>query len=356
MSGYEIRPFTPAKRDGFLSLYEAVFDKQKDSEWFAWKYEENPYVDTVPILLATSGTDVVGARSFFALPVACNGNRNTVLQPCDTMVHPNHRRQGLFTRLTEEAIDRYDCPFFFNFPNNHSLPGNLKLGWRKVTERRVRLRIENPGRLLTDRTDRRSVKLAGKLGTALTQQYYRIRESVSAQSAEYTVYKQGTIPSEELAGLYRRSVPSTIHTERDTQFFNWRFSNPDWKYRTYIAQRDEPEAAIVTGTPTGGTPTTTKLIDVLPLDGTPVSAFATLLSEIVTDHSETDIFTIPDGIVPNSILRDYGFHAIDGPLLSRFTEPRTHVARTLTDDWRIEGLDITDAGNWLLTFVENDMN
>src|SRR5205085_1302800 len=38
--------------------------------------------------------------------------------------------------------------FVFNTPNERSLPGYLKLGWRQLSDRRMRVRVRRPDRLL----------------------------------------------------------------------------------------------------------------------------------------------------------------------------------------------------------------
>jgi hypothetical protein len=52
----------------------------------------------------------------------------------DTAVHPKHQGKGLFTKLTLQMINNLaeaDTAFVFNTPNQQSLPGYLKMGWKK---------------------------------------------------------------------------------------------------------------------------------------------------------------------------------------------------------------------------------
>ncbi|ELZ01477.1 hypothetical protein C482_06874 [Natrialba chahannaoensis JCM 10990] len=152
-ASYTVRPFRPSDRSAFLSLYERVFGQERDTEWFRWKFERNPYVDHVPIIVAERDGELVGARSFFAQPIRNGETVFPAFQPCDTMVHPDHQRQGLFDRMNELALERYvgqarDPAFCFNFPNEHSKQGNINYGWQDVGTVPMYYRPQDPGTVL----------------------------------------------------------------------------------------------------------------------------------------------------------------------------------------------------------------
>lgn len=354
---YNIRPYEPGDRDEILSLYEVVFGRTKDAEWFAWKYENSPYVDHVPILVATAEGAVVGARPFFALCMSCNRTHDVVLQPCDAMVHPDHRRQGLFTRMTERAIERYrsDCRYFFNFPNDLSLSGNRKLGWRSVSKLVSYYRIENPARVAGAQSDSAFARIAGELGTVLARGYYRFRDTLSTSPSGISVRTEDEIPTEELTALYRESVLNEIHVVRDERFYGWRFENPEWNYTTYLAETDEGiQAAIVVGTSTDSGPTTTRFVDTVPLESTSESLDKVLIETILTDLSDTDVFCTRAQGLSESVLHSFGFRGDDTLPLSLLNTRTNHAVRALNDGWEPHGVDITDPDNWRLTFAVHD--
>ena len=64
MSEYDIRHYRPDDRDGFLSLYRTVMDREKQEDWFSWKYQGNPYTDNVPMIVGVADGEIVGARPF----------------------------------------------------------------------------------------------------------------------------------------------------------------------------------------------------------------------------------------------------------------------------------------------------
>ncbi|WP_157744141.1 GNAT family N-acetyltransferase [Halopenitus persicus] len=357
MGDYEIRRYGTGDRDEFLSLYATVMGERKGTEWFDWKYGANPYVDHVAMFVAVTDGTIVGARPFVALPVRIDGERDVVLQPADAIVHPDHRRRGLFTRMTEHAIERYagDHPFFFNFPNHRSLPGNLDLGWRIVSERSAYYRIANPVRVVRARTDRTGVQVASRIGAPIARGYYGLRDLTASTPPTAAIRTVTEPPAAALAALYRRSVPAGIHAVRDEEFYRWRLDNPDWEYTTYVAEeRGEPRAAIVTGTAVESSLRTTKLTDVVPLGTAPKPLLETLIHRILQDRAETDLFVAPSQGIPASVLGTFGFHPDAAPPLSFVSTRTTHVVRSLADDRERTGTDLGRPDSWLMTFIERD--
>ncbi len=357
MPPYEIRQYHPDDKNAFLSLYRTVMGREQGTKWFAWKYEQNPYTDHVPMIVGVDGGEIVAARPFFALPISHNGRCETVLQPADAMVHPDHRRQGLFTRMTERAIEQYTGAyrFFFNFPNARSLSGNLTLGWRVVSKRPCYYRIAHPERVAAAQTDHRAIHLLGKLATPIATGYHRLRDYTASETATTTVRTEPNLLLTELTALYATAVSDEIHACRDEQFYRWRLANPNWIYRTYLAENASgPIAAIVTGTSVGPRPTTTKLTDVVPVKNAPEPALVALIGQILTDHAETDIFVAPSQGFPRAVLTAFGFHADNRFPLSALACQTTHVVRGLSDDGEHSAGELTDPARWALTFIEED--
>ena len=355
-SEYEIRRFEHGDTEEFLSLYATVMGERKGRDWFGWKYAANPHVDHVPIIVGTLDETIVAARPFFALPMRIRGEREIALQPADTMVHPDHRRRGLFTRMTERAIERYTGkhPLFFNFPNDRSRPGYLKLGWETVAERSTYYRIQRLDAVGTALSDRSAVRLACAAGAPVTRGYNRLRDRTAPDPDGITVRTEPN-PAASLAALSETASSDRIHAARDEEFYRWRLGNPDWEYTAYVADGDAgPEAAVVAGTTVDREPTTTKLTDVVPLGTAPEDALAGLIGRVVADHTETDLFAAPPQGIPVSVLQAFGFHADTSLPLSYLTSQTTHVVRTLPDDRVQNETDVTDPDSWLLTFAEAD--
>ncbi|GAA0662671.1 GNAT family N-acetyltransferase [Natronoarchaeum mannanilyticum] len=352
---YEIRQFRQGDADRFATLYEAVFEATPPDEWFDWKYRDNPFVDHVPITVAVDGDGtLVGARPLLALPMAAGSRKFLALQPGDTMVHPDHRRQGLFTRMTERTIERYhdhEAALFFNFPNEKSGPGYRKLGWRDVGEVTTYYRIQSPGAWL----DAGSIPDAA--ADLIADGYNRVRDALATAPDDVAVERYEEIPAELVASQYRSRIPDGFHANRSVRYLRWRFRNPEWTYRTYVARDacERPIGAAVVGTQIDGGRTIAKLTDVVP----PTAGrreLAALLSAALSDHDGADTIAAP-ACLPRDVLSQVGFHPDTAPTLSLASTTMNHVARPATvdaDDWTLFGRSVTDADNWALTFGEQD--
>ncbi|SIS53525.1 GNAT family N-acetyltransferase [Belliella pelovolcani] len=106
----------------------------KSTTLWRWKHLENPFGPSL-VFVAEEHGELLGVRAFLQWSWVNEDKEFQALRAVDTAVHPNHQGKGIFSKLTaalaEEArIRRYH--FIFNTPNEKSLPGYLKLGWKKL--------------------------------------------------------------------------------------------------------------------------------------------------------------------------------------------------------------------------------
>jgi GNAT superfamily N-acetyltransferase len=106
---------------------------ERAAPFFRWKHMDNPFGESL-MLLATDGDRVVGLRAFMRWRFLAGDRVVTAVRAVDTATHPEYQGRGIFRKLTLEALDRLrgDVDLVFNTPNEKSLPGYLKMGWRTV--------------------------------------------------------------------------------------------------------------------------------------------------------------------------------------------------------------------------------
>jgi len=356
-TAHAIREFESRDLASVSELYETVFGDERDEEWFDWKYRRNPYVDHVPITVATDEAGrIIGARPFLALPLAIEGRRELALQPCDTMVHPDHRRQGLFTRMTERAIERYadhEAALFFNFPNEHSQAGYEKLGWEPIGHVTTRYRIHRPSKGLPGGSTVQNI--SGSVANVVQRGYLAILKRLAQSPSGMTVSKHDRPPLDELLTLYRSATPAGVHVLRDDRFWRWRFENPDWTYGYYLVhERGEPVAGAVVGQSVddSGHVRLTDVVPVTPSD----DATAALLAAVLDDHRDADAILAPSTL-PSSVCTRFGFLSDTRLPLSAVSSPTTLVARPATregDVWPPGLQPVRTRSNWSITFAERD--
>lgn len=380
-----IRPFEPGDRDAFLSLYETVFDRERSGDWFRWKYEANPYVDHVPIVVAEADDGIVGCRAFFAQELRIDDAVYPAFQPCDTMVHPTYQGQGIFSRMNEFAIEYYadrEPTCCFNFPNEQSKPGNLTHGWQEIGTVPVYYRPQDPVGSVKELTDdpdgetdgtRREAEgwpvddggpgtdrlrpgddggdgVANALGDAVTSSQQAGDRLLATSSGEFDVVEFETPPPSLLASAYRRAIPDGIHTNRTAEFYEWRFRNPARTYSAYVATRDgeTPVAALVCSS----VDTHLRIVETLPrqTDAEP-AAINQLLAAALLDRGDHNYVTAFGETLPSPLR--FRFYPDTRFPLSTLIKPtaRTLLARDLGGTTRFEE---TAIDHWALSRLDLD--
>jgi hypothetical protein len=131
----EIRPINLEEDlDEVLSLLSVSLRNIGDKSWFYWKHIQNPFGQS-PGYVATEGKKIIGVRLFLKWNFTFEGNLISAIRPVDTATHPDARGLGVFKKLTQHGIAEVNANgshIIFNTPNQNSLPGYLKMGWRKL--------------------------------------------------------------------------------------------------------------------------------------------------------------------------------------------------------------------------------
>lgn len=350
---YDIRPYEYDDASDVIALYESIWGAAVDETWLHHRFIANPFVDHTTMIVADSGEEVVGARPYVAHPVRSNGERRLALLLNDLMVHPDHRRRGLFTRMTERVIEDNsdDAAVTVNFANDLSAPGYRKMGFDEIgTGLHKDVRLQRPGAFIRERTGGVTGSVAATvadLGIATYQQARR----VARPHIDVEVERYRGIPADRLRGLDTGATEG-IHTARTTPVYRWLAADPRWRHWTYIAENGAEEAALVVKERVDDNDGCW-IGDALPLDGSSVDTLAGLLEVVVRDFRDAPQISVTGPIVyerllPPALLRRYGFHASVNPLFARLAAtPDTVFVNYLGDGPPvIGGLDVRDPGSW----------
>jgi hypothetical protein len=380
---YHLRPYQSRDRDRFLSLYETVWGRKKSVDWFEWRFESNPYQDGVQMIVAESSEELVGVEPLVPFRLQIGETTYEASQPVDWMVHPDHRRCGLFTRMTEAVLEQYlpDVSLFFNFPNEHLQPGLRKFDWQTVGPVACRYRVQNTRAFVEAKNANQHstpVSIAGKLARPVVRAGLGLFDRFGSPPSGITVDRFTDVPVETIHERYSSARPNRIHVPRNRPFLRWRFANPNWETTSYVASRDgEPVASIIAATEQIENCRITHLLDSQPMSrqSRRPAAFEALLAELVSDASDSDLLRAPAHCYPQ-VFRRYGFFRDDTFPLSTVSTQTTHTIRTPpatagatrnatqeatknggskspTDS--ISAVDLGDPKNWLLTVADLDI-
>jgi GNAT superfamily N-acetyltransferase len=214
LTDVRIRPFRDGDESGVLRLLRDTLGEgpagHRSAEFFRWKHQENPFGRSF-MLLAESGDEIVGLRAFMRWSLRHDGRTIRAVRAVDTATHPLHQGRGIFSKLTRAAIEelRSDADLVFNTPNEKSLPGYLKMGWRRVGRVPVRVRVRRPIRFLRGL---RSIEADATVGGRKPQ--------VMAMPAERLLANAAAV-----ADLLQR-LPTTRdwETPRGPSYLRWRYA------------------------------------------------------------------------------------------------------------------------------------
>jgi hypothetical protein len=148
----DIRPFVDTDSPAVLDLLTAAMGGgpagRRLPEFFQWKHIDNPFGRSF-MLVACAEDRIIGLRAFMRWRFRAEESTVEAVRAVDTATHPEFQGGGIFSRLTLAALDelRGHVDLVFNTPNEKSLPGYLKMGWRTVGRVPVWIRPRRPIRV-----------------------------------------------------------------------------------------------------------------------------------------------------------------------------------------------------------------
>jgi hypothetical protein len=122
----------------FIEVQKKVFNSNYEFEKFKCKYINNIFGSSI-LSITYINQRPIAARAFWRNDLS--GKK--AFQPCDTAVLKQYRGRGIFTKMNQKILDFLEDKIsIYNFPNDNSLPGYLKMGW-EVSQKK-RYKIFNP--------------------------------------------------------------------------------------------------------------------------------------------------------------------------------------------------------------------
>jgi N-acetylglutamate synthase-like GNAT family acetyltransferase len=164
-----------------------------------------------------------------------SGDRTvSAVRAVDTVTHPDYRRYGIFSRLTQQALKKVKdagINLIFNTPNATVLPGYLKLGWSLVYRIRPQIKILNyPG------------FMAGIARNRLKRQPSKLDPSLQCFRQDTTSLGELLDREKSFERLLQRREKqknNRLHTFLTTEYLSWRYSRyPFTKYRVVYRHKN----------------------------------------------------------------------------------------------------------------------
>ncbi len=356
---YQIIHYCPEHKEQVLKVLEYLwsYDRDKFVSHFEWKYELNPNADCVLGIVALYREKVVGFRGYFAdrFIIKSPSHKFSILHPCDTVVHPEHRNKGLSVYMGNHAFlyDNNRYPVFMNMTcGSESLPGYLKMDFRPL-EQKILLKkwrwnpvwIWKYRQIKSQKTPLENARISyGYHGDLLVS-----NKSMPEDMA--SVVEEHGYPENKLC-LYQ-----------DQSFFKWRYNSCTQKYVFYFFMKDNTvKGYVVVRLSTNNN--TGLIIDYAQAG---VDAIKKILKYIIKAKHFIDLSIYSYGIDKQlyKTFSDLGFALqakwmkfIPGrglkkkPLFPLLVRP---VKETVSEqDFVLYGLNILDFSNWLIKPICSD--
>jgi GNAT superfamily N-acetyltransferase len=217
-----------------VTLFNLVFSTNRGIRMWEWKHLRNPLnPPQLQIVVAVDGERIVGARPLMLANMRVGSEILKAGQPCDTMVHPDYRRQGLLSKMNDLAIEHaraMGLSLFYNFPNPFSSPGYLKQGWEKLIPLESLMRLEDPVRVAEAKFGR---GVASKvLGTSFGMIFGRTPPRRNWPEEHNYQLKTSDRATEQLDALEKLYQEDKIELDRSPTYLEWRIDrHPEHEYR-----------------------------------------------------------------------------------------------------------------------------
>lgn len=333
---YDFVPFDYDRLSEVLDLERTLWsqDAEANAAYFAWKYEQNPFLDRLHMYLALAGDEVVGVRGFHGTAWRVDENGSTVVTPTggDTVVVPEHRNRFLFEKINSYSLsqlEREGVKMVCNFSGGPvTYLRSLRAGWRT-------LGAYLP--LARDRTQGDGVRSHADAGGVEVEEAPR---------------------SDAMVDLVEHlEDPSAIRLNKDRAFFEWRFRNPLSRYVFLYADEG--------GALSGYMVLQRRLLKrargmrIVDWEAADDQTFGRLLSAAISEV-DTERLTIWSATLPPAAQARFeaaGFRAVDDTKGSRHYRPGPLVAAIGSDPsepWRLGSHAITDLQNWRLRLACSD--
>ena len=224
---YTVRAYRDADERGAVGLLRESLgggtDGVRAADLFRWKHLENPFGRSL-MIVAEDGERIIGLRAFMRWGFRAGDRRVEAVRAVDTATHPEYQRKGVFSRLTRAALEELEgkADLVFNTPNQRSLPGYLKMGWRVVGRFPVSVRIRRP------------LRVASALVRSAP-----MRDAVPGAPPSEAMTAARALEDPRVPELLDQvgAAPGRLATARDVEYLRWRYgSAPGLEYRAVVVE------------------------------------------------------------------------------------------------------------------------
>ncbi|MFH1314430.1 MAG: GNAT family N-acetyltransferase [Candidatus Eisenbacteria bacterium] len=214
-----------------------IYSHAEMADYYEWKY----FTGAPEPAIARVGDDggkIVGSLCATIKRIAINGK----IFPCgelgDGFVHPDYRKQGMFTVLGREVVAELaekGVNFVYGRPNHNSYPGlKRKFGFEEVFFLKTMRRIVNIDNIIKNKIGGGILyHLCRPLAWVLRSTVYGIREQ--SDHPDITISEVSAFDKRVDRLSEKVSADYAVMVSRDAEYLNWRYVEKPADYRIFTA-------------------------------------------------------------------------------------------------------------------------
>ncbi len=320
---------------------------EENIEYFKWKYKENPFAEHTLGTIVLYENKLVGFSHYCPSRWEINSKNNNImlLSPTDIIIHPKHRRKGLFSAIAKLAIKKFENTQYRAFinlsANKLAAAANLKLGWRP---------INNSGFF-------RYYNFLGLVNYILIAKTNLKKDQFKINLGRFgDIEVTDKVRAEEMSSIINKNKQnflSKIKLYKDKDYFEYKFRNPRYQYLFYYFLRSEEIKGYVV---------IKKLkesnnVHIFDYAQSESKAIKKIISYMIS-NKHFEIISIWDINLENGILKtlkDLDFHSnsLINKIERKFRDPTHVLVRPIKEectekDWLLYGVDIRNINNWVI--------
>lgn len=344
-----------------VDLFRTCFNIDMTADIWAWEYLRNPLSDPEVIVAVENGR-IVGARPFTYVEMWLGNERVKAALHCDTMVHPDYQRRGIFNSMGQFSIPylkERGYALSYGFPGPMSRPGYLRQGWKVVVQTETVFRLMNPQRVMSYKSG--SSLVGGGLGFLYDRILNAKTRETSAVSSPFDVRISDSF-TDELEGLDALRGKKAIDLVRSERYIRWRFDeNPEHDY-TYVLAKKGGELwgyAVVSSEGSPGGLVCGTIVDYL-VKNNDISCFHMLISACMEQLERQGCDIAITWVFTETEFRDHLFKHLRFKSPFKFPYNRFfgygHLDAIRLDEEVAEAVDVYHKDSWRVTRAFSDMS
>ena len=243
---WQVRDYREGDEHQILQLRKVVFGDVDPirlalSTWY-WQFRDNPAGKAFCCLAEDDGK-IVG--QYVVIPTRVNfyGKEVRFALSCDTMTHPDYRKQGMFVTLAKTLYrsleSKHNITTVWGFPNDISLPGfTRRLNWNVLSVFPLRILPIRPLEMIRSHMSflyrKESKDTSYKISHKPRHKISLADLPITNRLKELTIepVEKFDASFDELWHQYKDTAP--VMQIRDSMYLNWRYLDiPAFDYRPF---------------------------------------------------------------------------------------------------------------------------